>query len=149
MKLKFNWGTGIFIFVSIFMAFILTLVYKCSEQKVDLVSADYYDKEIQYQKQINRINNSSELATQIVISSENGSINVQFPEAFKNSKLIGNITFFKPDNAANDFEVPLKLNESLMQSISSKNLAPGRWNVKVTYNDENKEYYAEQKISLN
>lgn len=131
------------------MAFILTLVYKCSEQKVDLVSADYYDKEIQYQKQINRINNSSELATQIVISSENGSINVQFPEAFKNSKLIGNITFFKPDNAANDFEVPLKLNESLMQSISSKNLAPGRWNVKVTYNDENKEYYAEQKISLN
>lgn len=148
MKLKFNWGFGIVVFVGIFMAFILTLVYKCSKENVDLVSSDYYDKEIQYQKQINRINNSSELTSQLVIKAEDGKVNVLFPESFKGLKLQGNITFFKPDNAAKDFEVPLNLDDNLKQSISTKDLASGRWNVKVIYSDHQKEYYAEEKISL-
>lgn len=149
MKLKFNWGTGIVIFIGLFMTFMITLVYKCTEQTVDLVSADYYDKEIQFQKQINRINNSAALESQIVVTAENGVVNVQFPEVFKDIKLLGNITFFKPDNAANDFEVPINLNGELLQSIPSAKLASGRWNVKVNYNDGDKEYYAEEKINLN
>ena len=92
MKLHFNWGTGIVIFIGQFMTFMITLVYKCTEQTVDLVSADYYDKEIQFQKQINRINNSAALKSQIVVTAENGTVNVQFPEVFKGIKLLGNIT---------------------------------------------------------
>ena len=149
MKIKLNWGFGIVIFIGIFMTFILSLVYKCSQQKVDLVSADYYDKEIQYQKQINRMNNSALLDKQVLISSENGMITLQFPDKFRNSKLDGSITFFKPDNSAHDFEVPLKINSELSQSLSSKQMAPGRWNVKVNYKDDQTEYYAEQKINLN
>ena len=149
MKLKFNWGTGIVIFIGLFMTFMITLVYKCAEQTVDLVSADYYDKEIQFQKQINRINNSAALKSQIVVTAENGTVNVQFPELFKGIKLLGNITFFKPDNAAHDFEIPINLDGELLQSIPSTKLASGRWNVKVNYNDGDKEYYAEEKINLN
>lgn len=149
MKLKFNWGTGIVIFIGLFMTFMITLVYKCTEQTVDLVSADYYDKEIQFQKQINRINNSAALKSQIVVTAENGTVNVQFPEVFKGIKLLGNITFFKPDNASHDFEIPINLDGELLQSIPSTKLASGRWNVKVNYNDGDKEYYAEDKINLN
>lgn len=149
MKLKFNWGTGIVIFIGLFMTFMITLVYKCTEQTVDLVSADYYDKEIQFQKQINRINNSAALESQIVVTAENGAVNVQFPELFKGIKLLGNITFFKPDNASHDFEIPINLDGELLQSIPSAKLASGRWNVKVNYNDGDKEYYAEEKINLN
>ena len=149
MKIKLNWGFGIVIFIGVFMTFILSLVYKCSQQKVDLVSADYYDKEIQYQKQINRMNNSAELDKQVIISSENGLISFQFPEKFRNSKLAGSITFFKPDNSAHDFEIPLEINPDLSQSYSTEKMASGRWNVKLNYKDGQTEYYAEQKINLN
>lgn len=149
MKIKFNWGTGIAIFVGIFILFILTFVYKCTQQNIDLVSTNYYDQEIQYQKQINRLSNSSDLQTKVAVVVGIGVVTIQFPDTFENSKLIGKIAFFKPDNAANDFEVTLKLNEKLTQQISTEKLPSGRWNIKISYVDGVKEYYSEEKILLN
>ncbi len=149
MKIKFNWGFGIVVFIGIFIVFISTLVYKCSQHEVDLVSANYYDLEIQYQNQINKMNNSAALGQQVLISSVNDQVVFQFPEKFKGSKLEGRITFFKPDKSAYDFDVPLQLNEELSQSLSSKEMASGRWNVKVNYKDGQQEYFTEEKINLN
>lgn len=149
MRIKLNWGFGITVFIGLFMTFILTLVFKCSQNKVDLVSSNYYDLEIQYQKQIDRINNSAQLDKQVMITSENGIINFHFPEKFRNLKIEGNITFFKPDNSVHDFKIPLILDPDLSQRISSNEMKSGWWIVKLNYKDEKKEYYAEDKINLN
>jgi len=74
MKIKFNWGFGIAAFIGLFIVFISTLVYKCSQHEVDLVSANYYDLEIQYQNQINKMNNSAALDQQVLISSVNDQV---------------------------------------------------------------------------
>ncbi len=124
-------------------------MYKCTQQNIDLVSANYYDQEIQYQKQINRLSNSSDLQTKVAVVVGIGVVTIQFPDTFENSKLTGKIAFFKPDNAANDFEVTLKLNEKLTQQISTEKLPSGRWNIKISYVDGVKEYYSEEKILLN
>ncbi|MFZ7115199.1 MAG: FixH family protein [Bacteroidota bacterium] len=149
MKIKFNWGFGIVVFIGLFMTFILSLVYKCSQHEVDLVASNYYDLEIQYQNQINKMNNSAGLDQQVMISSTADQVVFQFPEKFKDSKLEGSITFFKPDNSSFDFQVPLQVNPDLSQTISSLDMASGRWNVKVSYKDGQKEYYTEEKINLN
>ena len=52
IDMKFNWGWGIFIVLVLFIAFIGNLVYKSSQVRVDLVSENYYEKEIKYQHQI-------------------------------------------------------------------------------------------------
>jgi nitrogen fixation protein FixH len=149
MKIKFNWGFGILVFILMFITFITTLVYKCSQHDVDLVSRNYYDLEIQYQQQIDKMNNSAALSQPVMISSKDNYVTFQFPEKFRNSKLEGKIVFFKPDNSSHDFEVPLALNSDLMQTLPSNAMAAGRWNVKVNYKDGQTEYYTEEKINLN
>ena len=58
-----NWGWKIAIGYSIFVAGILSLVVVAYRQTNDLVSADYYAQEIQFQQRIDARGNSLSLQT--------------------------------------------------------------------------------------
>jgi len=47
-----NWGKGITIVMVAFIGFIITLVTILMSNKIDLVSEDYYQKEIKFEDEI-------------------------------------------------------------------------------------------------
>lgn len=51
--MKLNWGHGLTVFIVAFMALILSFVYRSFQRDIDLISPDYYQKEIAFQSQIN------------------------------------------------------------------------------------------------
>ena len=110
MKIKWNFGTGIVIFLIVFMAFMLTMVYKCGQVKTELVSADYYDKEINYQKQIDRTNNASKLKENIslIFNKASSVFIINYPGEIKPNEISGEINFYKPDNQYADFKLNIK-----------------------------------------
>src|SRR5580765_5775172 len=111
MKLmKFNWGTGLALTFAIFAAGMLFLVTLCMKQNEDLVSTDYYNREIAFQQQINKESNSRELIQplQIQYDQSQQQVAIIFPAELKNESITGSIHFFKPDNAALDFDVAVK-----------------------------------------
>src|ERR1035437_2710380 len=105
MKLKWNFGTGILVFIIIFMSFILTMVYKCGQLKSELVSEKYYDQEINFQKQIDKTNNASKLKENpsLHYNKVSGRVVIKYPEEIKPTDISGDITFYKPDNQNADF----------------------------------------------
>ena len=48
-----NWGKSIVLSFILFAAFIGTLVTVCIRQDISLVSKDYYEEELQYDKSVN------------------------------------------------------------------------------------------------
>jgi len=61
-----NWEKKIAIVYLSFVGFMGFLVWKCLQQDdIHLVSKDYYQKEIAYQKDIDRMNNTNQLSTQL------------------------------------------------------------------------------------
>ena len=74
--LKFNWGYGIMVLYISFALAILFLVYKCTQHPVDLVSPDYYDKEIKFQQQYDKEQNATALSTplQLNVNAENKTV---------------------------------------------------------------------------
>ena len=68
-----NWGTRIIIMYVGFVALIITLVVVSMRQQVDLVTPDYYAKELKYQTNIDKTKNYNELKTSLkcTIQSEN------------------------------------------------------------------------------
>ena len=146
-KEKMNWGYKIVIVYCLFMAGILTMVYKCTQQNVDLVADNYYDQEVQYQDQYNRMQNSNHPENKLVINAMLGSAEIQFPTAYLNSKVEGNITFFRPDNKALDFCTPIALSSGV-QKIQSEKLTKGYWKVQIYWNANGKPFYQESKIHI-
>ena len=149
--MKFNWGHKILLIYLSFILMIGFLVYRSTQEHLDLVSEDYYDKEVKYQRQINDMQNTLALNEKpyTVYNKNNGNVKIKFPEAIKASLVEGDVNFFKPDNASLDFSVKINLNENNIQNINSKNLIHGSWKVKTSWTINNISYYQEENIFIN
>ena len=67
MKIKWNWGWGIFLTIVIFMGIIVAIVASMMNREVDLVTDRYYDKEIKFQQQIDKEKRTAALNENIKI----------------------------------------------------------------------------------
>ena len=149
--MKFNFGTGLILFFALWAIGILFLVYKSSKENIDLVSTDYYNKEVAYQSQIDKEKNVSQLSQPLEVSFNHisDSVTIQFPKDFKSKSIAGTIHFFKPDDASKDFAVKLQTDENLRQIISTEEMKNGFWRVQVDWNCSGENYYEEKNILIN
>ena len=142
MKLKINWGTGIFIAMLSFMIFILSFVYKAvalDEYQHELVSEDYYKDELHYQEEIDKMNNANVLKQDISLRNSNQGIHIRFPEEIDESSIQGEISFIRLSNGKLDFSEVIVLSGH-EQLIPTDKLVPGKWIVKIDWEDGKNEY---------
>lgn len=147
-KNKFNWGTGIFITIIIFMVITISAVVYLMNQDVDLVASDYYDKGIHHQEQIDRMNRTNKMGDEVSISPENGFIRLSLPKSFLQKSLTGVIQFYRPSDGKKDFAVALAIDTSGHQLISTQNMDKGYWKVKLIFTQDAVEYYKESSFII-
>ncbi|WP_375560073.1 FixH family protein [Bernardetia sp. OM2101] len=137
---KFNWGTGIFLFYSAFVIFMLSLVVMSMQQKIELVTENYYTKGVDFQSQINEQSNVAALVEKPTIKQlENGNVEIKFPNSdnSETSKIMGEISFFRPSDKDLDFTVPIQLEKTKNQIITQK-IEQGLWKVKLSWTQQDK-----------
>ncbi len=112
--------------------------------KVDLVQKDYYQKELNYQKHINQVNNSSAFKTikTMTYLPEMQALRIGFPTPVSK----GEITFFRPSDKGLDFTVLIK--KTSLFNYSTEKLKKGHWKVQVTWSDGALEYYLEDEFTI-
>ncbi|MDH5602900.1 MAG: FixH family protein [Cyclobacteriaceae bacterium] len=145
-----NWGHSIILSFLLFGALIFTMVVISMNQDLNLVDGDYYNQELEYQDQIERIKNYSALTARpelTYISSTKNCV-LKFPDPLLQSTITGKVHFFRPSDAAMDKKYTMNgqvTNGFLFDVID---LPPGLWLVKVTWTMNNMEYYFEKNITL-
>lgn len=148
--MKLHWGHGIVIATLLFMGFISTLVYTSMQEKVELVTAQYYEKELRYQEQIAREVNALSLNENISVSIEtkHSLLVINYPAEIAEKKISGTISFYRPDNSALDFNIPVKCNEEHRQYIEVNSLKIGLWKIKILWDGDGRPFYYEDKIFI-
>jgi hypothetical protein len=144
-----NWGKKIALVYLSFVAFMGFMVWKCLQQKdINLVSEDYYQKEIAYQTNIDQMNNTNQLSSELKFDykSDGQTVMLGFPKESIGST--GEVNFYRPADAHKDFKVKLDIANAESQSIPVSNLDRGLWVVKVSWNKDGKGYYKEEKMVL-
>ena len=145
--MKFNWGTGITVFIIAFMGHILFLVFNTTRVQADLQAEDYYEQEIHYQNRVEAISNSANLKSQFLLSQTENYVLLKYPVELQKSQLKGQIQFFKPDNATLDktFTIEASIQQQL---INKKDLIEGMYVVKVNGTSSGLPYYFEESIYI-
>ncbi len=130
----------------LFMMFIGQFIYRSINLPVNLVSDDYYEKELKYQDHIDMVKRSTELNKKIKISylQQQVIVQIKFPENIKIEK--GIVHFYRADDSRLDQKIALKNDKKNTTSISSENLKKGPWIVKLFYQIQSVNYFLEQKI---
>lgn len=135
-----NWGKSIFVFYSLFVVAILSVVYFSFTQDVNLVAYDYYQQELAYEAQITRIKNTNSLENKPTIILKNNYVELTFPLELTPT---GIILFFRPSDGAKDRRLPISLGANGTQQIDFSTQANGKWIAKLTWQQGYMEYYQE------
>lgn len=148
MQKRFNWGTGIFIFLVLFFIAIFSFVYFAFNQNTDLVEDDYYPKELSYQQQIEKRRNLKELGEEIRLIQNNKELYFSFPASQKHDDIEGEIYIYRPSDASSDMKFKIELDSTNSQTIKAENLLKGKYIVKTDWTYQNKSFYQELIIIL-
>lgn len=138
---QFNWGTGIMLLYSCFVIGIMFMVYKSVNQKVDLVSEDYYTKELAFQNQIEATGNATAQGESVLMQQNGSNLIFSFPASQVKNNLSGTIYFYKPDNEFADIHVPIKLKTNESMLIPTEVLKMGLWKIEISWTAAGKNYF--------
>ena len=142
-----NWGKKIVLVYIVFVSGILFMVFKSSNQKTDLVTSDYYAKELKYQDKIDEMNRVVALSAPVEYAIKDNEIIIQFPKDFAGKQLTGEAVLYCPSDenkdVKNNFSV---LDEPLKIIIPLKN--KGLHELQISWKDGSVTYYFEKKIFI-
>ncbi len=147
--MKWNWGTGIALFFSLFVLVILSLVYKSFHQSHDLVTPDYYAKEVAYQTVIDAKKNANHLNIALDPTPTKQGVRIHFPQVNTLDSAKGTIQLYRPDNAKLDKKLPL---EDYVQGqdivIPLSNFLKGHYKIILDWKRGETHYYWEDALNL-
>ena len=145
--MKLGWGWKIAILYSGFVVMMLCLVIAANSQHFDLVSKDYYEEEIAYQKVLDAGKNQSALSHPLNILASDKAVTIEFPAEFKSKELSGDVQFYAPVNAEwdKDFKINAQNNSFTIQRSALHNT---KYTIKISCTVDGKNYYQESEILL-
>lgn len=140
-----NWGNRIILAFVLFFGVIFTMVYISMNTEFSLVADNYYEQELAYEDQLNRIRNVNNLPDKPEFSIDRTGllVTVSFPESVAEAMKEGKVKFYRSSSARYDKEMELTLNDEnqFVQDISQ--LVTGAWKIQLFWTDGDKEYYKE------
>ena len=142
-----NWGTKILIVYVAFVVGIVFMVIKSSTQNTDLVTTDYYAKELKYQDKIDEIKRTAALSAPVEYQIEANTLTVIFPKDFAGKKLVGQAVLYCPSDEKKDIKKDFTiLDEALKLAITAG--SKGLYELHISWQDGGVTYYFEKKIII-
>ena len=144
-KIKWNpWPPALFLWFGFLIIVCIGFVIKTSKMNNDLVSKDYYAEGLNHD------------AHQIAISRTK---NLENPPRIELDELQNRLIIFLPKNAMgavlnlyrpSDAHMDLKyeLQDGVPSVLSTLDLHPGRWQAKISWKDENFDYFHQEDLFI-
>lgn len=148
MAIKWHWGWGIAVFYSIFVLIFIGVLFFSFRQDNSLVVDDYYQQDITYQEHKDKVARYRALSEELThtYDAEAHAVLLQFPSDVTDPA--GEVHFYRPSSARQDYRVPLQLDGEGRQQIPVSRLIPGQWQMKVEWVSGGKGYFTESQLII-
>src|SRR5262245_2453479 len=149
MKRNF-WPHAIIAYFVLFVAGVVTWIVFAIHHEDQLVRPDYYEHEMRFQQQIDRVARTAALrsAVQIAYHPADQTISLTLPSNHTTETTQGTIQFYRPSDARLDREIKLALDPHGSQTISVADLQAGFWKVHLSWKVGGSDYYFDQPLVL-
>jgi hypothetical protein len=140
-----NWGNKLVLVFMVFGSMISFMVYRCMQTPVNLVSEQYYNEEVAYQKVIDGTKHANALSGKLVLAHQAGEgIRLILPAEMRGRLVKGTIFFYCPLDAGSDRRIPLNTDGMGEQEIGKDRVPGGHYTVKVNWEAGGVNYFMEK-----
>lgn len=147
MKL-INWGWRIVLLYSGFVILMMFLVWKTTTVNDDLVTPDYYAKELKYQDHLDKQKRTFALKEPLMWDVKGKKVALKFPSEVLNKNVKAKIVFYSPAEAKKDFEVSCSPDSTGLCQVVSEKFQNGVYQMKIDWSADGVGYYNEGTINI-
>lgn len=142
--MRISWGNKIILMYVGFVIMILSMVIMSMREKVDMVTSDYYEKELHFQRQIEAAAHFRASGAGVSIVQSHGELLLKFQGEVwpKAGSMV--LQFYRPSDQSLDFEVPFSAGPYAQQRIVHPTLTKGLYKVKAAWTFQGREYFFEE-----
>ena len=112
----------------------------------DLVTEEYYRKELEYQQDLDASRNLELFGGQVEVLRISGGLGIRLPKGMDPQGIDGKVSLYRPSNKQLDFEFPIQ-NSDTLQLIPASRLLDGRWDIRVNWTYQGKPYLFRERIT--
>ncbi|QDA61047.1 FixH family protein [Hymenobacter jejuensis] len=144
------WPYAIIAVFVLFGGYIGFLVRQTMKTSVDLISTDYYQQELAYQKRMESVARTAALPAPVTVLHDAAArkLTLQLPASLAGQPLAGTVHFFRPSDLKLDFTLPLQANAELQQQFSTAKMQPGYWRVCLDFTAGKQAYFVEKPLVI-
>jgi len=142
------WPHAIIAWFVIFAAAMAAWIAVAVRQNMDLVRSDYYEEEVRFQQQLDRLNRTAAISSEVTLDydASKQELTLRLPTAHLAPRPVGRVHFYRPSDAALDFQVPLAIDAGGLQRIGTSTLRGGLWKVRMQWSVADHDYFCEQTL---
>jgi len=145
--MKFNWGTGILIFLILFLLACGLFIGFAMRQEVSLVHKDYYEKGVDYSEQMNVEARSSAFQNAVSTRLNEGDLQIDIETSLSARMDSARFHLFRPSGGQHDIKQAFESSESLL-IIPGEDLIAGRYILKIYWSMNGLRYEIDQTVFI-
>jgi len=145
--MKFHWGHGIALFYSLFVLTLILVVVKSRTFDNSLVTEEYYNRDINYQQEYDRRQNSNDLQQPVRLEKVADQYRVIFPEGLATTTQ-GTLHFYRPSSKFHDRLVKIDVDDEGGMTLSLSGLEPGRYRAILEWSAAGNDYLDEFTLNV-
>ena len=142
------WPIAIVSYFIFFIGCVAAFITWAVKQNMDLVRKDYYEEEIRFQQQMDKVRRTQpfQAAIAVAYNSTAGLLEIALPAAHTGDDFSGRIHLYRPSDASLDLSLPLSVNSAGQQKIATGQLRSGLWKVRLSWTAGEQDYFSERSI---
>lgn len=145
--MKFNWGTGILIFLILFLLAAGLFIGFAMRQDVSLVHEDYYEKGVDHSQQMLVEARSAQFQNHIETQFQNGVFQIDIRKSLAEKMDSARFHLYRPSDSNYDIQNPFDAGDGPV-IIPGEELIPGRYILKVYWTWDGLKYELNQTVFI-
>lgn len=132
----------------LFAIYIGQFVYRSTKSDVNLVSQDYYAKDVAFQQEYDKLESSLPFDSLLIITHDKTEkrLQIQFPTSFKIES--GEVEFFRPSTNTLDQKIDIVVNPENVMKLQTTQMPAGLWYLNISCKANGNSYLFKRKIEF-
>ena len=146
--MKFHWGTGILIFLILFLLAAGFFIAFAMRQDVSLVHEDYYERGVAHSDQMKVMERSAPYAEALYTKQDESALYVGVDRLLATKMDSASLLLYRPSNQDLDIDLPYEATRGEL-IIPMERLEAGRYILKLKWSFEGLKYELEHQVVIN
>jgi len=143
--MKFNWGTGLAIWLVVFVLAILTFVFFAFQQDVNLVNQEYYQKGVDFDNERAMRERAKLEDYRFSIGQNKDFVNISIDEAYFTEITNAEAYFYRASDRHQDKKYKMK---SSILNVPTNDLIKGKYELKISWEKDGTDFLLEKYFFL-